>query len=73
MIIAYLVFGLIIGTGAAALTLANGGGFLLALLAYSAGGSLAILVPLFIHALLTSVDRSAKNWSGAKKDAALSA
>ena len=43
MLFACLAVGMLFGIGAAALTILNGGGLLLALLAYSSGGALAIL------------------------------
>ena len=43
MLFACLTIGFLIGSGAAAMTLVNGGGILLALLAYGAGGAFAIL------------------------------
>lgn len=51
MLIAYLLIGFLFGTGTAAYALVNDGGILMALLAYSASGALAILVPLMLQSL----------------------
>lgn len=69
MIIAYLVFGMVFGAGLSALTLLNGGGVLLALVAYSAGGTLAIMVPFLIHGIVDAY-RESQDW---KQDNAVSA
>ena len=62
MLIAYLTFGIAFGAGAAAFTLLNGGGIWLALLAYSAGGAVAILAPLMVHMFIAERRPARPNW-----------
>jgi predicted phage tail protein len=67
MVIAYLVIGFVFGGAAAALTWVNGGGILLGLAAYSAGGALAILSILAIHMILSGITDNASGKKGSNE------
>lgn len=58
MLFACLAIGFIFGASAATLTVVNGGGILLAILAYGSGGALAIVGILLYIALRQEEDAS---------------
>lgn len=59
MVFGFLLIGMLVGTGAAGITLVNGGGFFAALLAYGAAGAMALLLPLLVMLLLGDASRRA--------------
>lgn len=58
---AAIAIGFVFATAAAGLALMNGSGLLLALLAYAAGGALAMLVPL-VWLLVAGTDETDAGW-----------